>query len=76
MALAIGDAAFTRKVLSPAQAEKVLKPGRKRVGHPETWDALQRFVTRTATRPVLVAVEDDRPSLMSVDEKFDDDQTP
>lgn len=59
----LADQAYTRKLLSPAQAEKAAK---------EHWkDHLAPLVTRPAGSPVLVPLGDARPPVKTVDEMFD-----
>lgn len=58
---ALGEAAFERKLKSYPQAEKVMKPGRKKPGHPDAWAAIKENVTRKPARPVLVPDSDKRP---------------
>ena len=72
---AIGkDSAFTRKLITPTRAERLMKPGRKRKGHPEAWDALKELVTQSDGKPILVPVEDGREALTStLDRLLDDD---
>lgn len=70
----LDEDAFNKKLISPTQAEKVLKPGRKRSGHPATWKALQKVITRDAALPILVLESDPRPAMKSVDDKFDDNE--
>ncbi|HEY3815456.1 MAG TPA: DUF2800 domain-containing protein [Caulobacteraceae bacterium] len=70
---ALAADAFTTKLKSPAQAEKLMKPGRKKPGHPQAWADLQTFITQGAGKPVLVSIDDPRPALMNVDDKFDDE---
>lgn len=60
----LGDDAYSRKIISPAQAEKVGK------AH---WAAsLSPMVTQPQGKPVLVPEGDARPALKTVDEKFDE----
>lgn len=58
---ALADDAYERKLKSVAQAEKLLKPGRKKPGNPLAWSALTALVTRAPARPVLVSSNDKRP---------------
>lgn len=73
---ALGEAAYERKLLSFPQAEKVLKPGRKKPGHPEAWGKIKDEFTRQPARPVLVPASDKRPEYRPVqfDEMLDDDE--
>jgi len=69
----LGDDAFTRKVLSVSQVEKLLKPGRKKPGNPDVLSALDRLVTQDAGKPILVPDTDDRPAITPFDDLLDDD---
>lgn len=69
---ALADGAFTKKLKSPAAAEKDLKPGRKKEGDPDTWLALSALITQDEGKPALVPLDDPRPARKSVDQKFDD----
>lgn len=69
----LGDEAFTKKVISPAQAEKVFKPTRKNAGNPDALSALNRLITQDEGKPILVPDTDDREAISPVDDLFDDD---
>ncbi len=69
---ALAADAFTKKLKSPAQAEKVMKPTRAKPGHPEAWEKLQALVTQKEGKPVLVPEEDPRPAKLMAVEAFDD----
>lgn len=58
---AIGEDRFVKKLISPAQAEKLLAPGKKKKGDPKTWDALNRLVVQSEGSPILVSEKDKRP---------------
>lgn len=64
--------AFTRKLISPAQAEKALKPRRGFDGNPTAWDALNKLWTQAEGKPVLVPESSPKPALIPVTELFDD----
>lgn len=68
----LGDERFTKKLKSPAQAEKVLKPGRKRAGGPKTWEALQRLIHQPPGKPVMASLTDPRPAKQSIHDQFDE----
>ncbi|ESQ85442.1 hypothetical protein AEAC466_04565 [Asticcacaulis sp. AC466] len=70
---ALGAQAFTFKLKSPAQAEKDLKPGRKKVGNKTAWSALTELIGQDEGKPVLVADSDPRPALKPLRDYFDDD---
>jgi hypothetical protein len=67
----LADESFTKKLKSPAQAEKLLKPGKKKPGHPEAWDDLQALITQKEGKPSLVAAEDPRPALTGAIDQFE-----
>lgn len=66
------DGAFSRKILSPAQAEKVMRPGRKVEGHPVAWSKLMKMYTRSSARPILVPADDPRPAVLTAEDLFDE----
>ena len=70
---ALGDEAFTRKLKGPAPVEKLLKPGRKKPGDPDVWDAVSQLITQDEGRPILVSEDDPRPALTPVDDLLGDD---
>lgn len=63
---------FTRKVLSPAQVEKVVKKTRTKPGNPELWDKLQTLITKKPSKPQLVLASDPRPAIA----EFEFDELP
>ena len=69
----LGEDAYTKKVISPAQAEKVLKPTRKNAGNPDALSALNRLITQDEGKPILVPDTDDREAISPVDDLLDDD---
>ena len=62
--LALGDDAYNRKILSPAQAEKKLKK------NPSVWGVLLQLVTRKPSALQMVKDTDPRPAAASVLEAF------
>lgn len=64
--------AFNKKLKSPAQAEKELKPTRTKPGNPEAWERLQALIVRDESKPLLVPVADGRPERKPVDSKFEE----
>lgn len=68
----LGQDAFTFKLKSPAQVEKVFKPTRKRPGNPEALSALYALVTQDDGKPILVPDTDSRQAISPVDDLFDD----
>lgn len=67
-----GDDAFTKKVKSPAQVEPDLKPTKRKPGKPEAWAALSKIITQAEGKPALVPLDDERPALLTVEQKFED----
>lgn len=72
LTISLGEQAFTRKVKSPAQAEKDLAPGKKKVGHAKAWRILNRLITQDDGRPILVPVADPRSAIPSLTASLDD----
>lgn len=70
--ISLGENAFTRKVKSPAQAEKDLAPGRKKVGNEKAWRLLNRLITQDEGRPILVPASDPRSAIPSLTAGLDD----
>jgi hypothetical protein len=71
---ALGEAAFKpRKIIGFTEIDALVKPGRKKQGHPETWEALQELVRRPPGKPKLVPVTHPSPALVQDwDDAFDD----
>lgn len=55
-ALRLGDAAYTQKLITPPQAEKLLKKAA-----PQSWLNLQDLITRADGKPAVVHESDPRP---------------
>lgn len=73
---ALGASGFVpRTPISPPQAEKLLKPGRKREGDPETWAALTALIVRDGASPILTTADDKKPEYRPVDYEFDEFST-
>ena len=71
---AMADDAFNKKLKSPAQAEKVLKPRRGTPGNPDVWSRLSALIIQDDGKPVLVPESDEREALMNVHDKLSDDE--
>lgn len=69
----LADDAFTTKLKTPPQVEKLMKPKRGFAGHPQAWLDLQDLITQGAGKPVLVSIDDPRPALIDVHDKFEED---
>lgn len=66
---ALGDAGFVpRAPITPPQAEKVLKPRKKRPGNPDAWEALTELITRAPASPVLAMADDKKPEYRPIDD--------
>lgn len=69
----LGEKAFKpRQIIGIGEVEKLVKPGRKRQGHPETWEALQKLVDRPQGKPKLVPADHPKPALTPLADAFDD----
>ena len=70
---ALGRHAFKpRQIIGITDIEKLLKPGTKKQGNPEAWEALMELVTRAPGKPKLVSEDHPKPALASVMDDFDD----
>jgi len=65
------DLAYTRKIISPTQAEKLAKAGD--IG-PRQWPVLQELITQSEGKPHVAPAEDPRPAIdiRPVEEEFED----
>lgn len=73
---ALGEKTFTKKLISPAEAEKVMKPKRGQPGHPDAWQKLNEIITADAGKPTLVGAHDPKPAKTRADDKFDETPEP
>jgi hypothetical protein len=71
----LAEGAFTKKLISPAAGEKVLKPRGGHEGRAQAWDQLKDLIDQDEGRPILVPDTDPRPALLTWDQKFDDEET-
>lgn len=69
--ISLGDDAYTRKMKSPAQAEKDLAPGKKKVGNAKAWRILNKLITQDDGRPILVPESDPREPVTSLQDELD-----
>lgn len=70
---ALGDAAYKpRNLIGFTEIDKLVKPGKRKKGHPETWEALQALVDRPAGKPKLVPVDHPKPARKPLADEFDD----
>ena len=70
---ALGDNAYKpRQLIGITDIEKAVKPGKRKKGHPEVWDALQELLDRAPGKPKLVPEDHLKPALRPVADEFDD----
>lgn len=70
---AVGEAAYKPKQLvGIVEAEKLLKPGKKKAGNPDAWEALNALVDQPDGKPILVPTDDPRPAIKPYADQFDD----
>ena len=73
LSAALGEKAFKpRELIGIGDIEKLVKPGKKKAGHPETWEALQAILDRQPGKPKLVPEDHQRPALVRWEDDFDD----
>lgn len=69
----LGDDRFTKKLKSPAQAEKVLKPTTRKPGNPDAWKKLSALIYKPDRGYELALETDEREPWKPVDLKFDEE---
>lgn len=71
---ALGDKAFKpKKLIGFTEIDAIMKPGRKKQGHPQAYEDLLKLVDRTDPKPKLVAADHHAPAYMrTVEDDFDD----
>lgn len=69
---ALRDDAFNRKLKSPAEAEKSLKPKKGKPGDPDTWAALGELITQEPGKLILVEASEARPGIPPITDQLDD----
>lgn len=70
---ALGRHAFKpRQIIGITDIEKHLKPGKKKQGNPDAWEALLKLVDRPQGKPKLVPETHPKPALASDLDEFDD----
>lgn len=69
----LGDAAFLEPPLIgiPA-AETLLKPSKRKPGHPDAWERLSALIDQPDGKPILVPADDERPAIRSLADDIDD----
>ncbi len=68
------EESFTRKLKSPAQAEKVLKPTKRKPGNPEAWERLNALIDRPGKEPELAPLTDEREEYVPNEDRFDEEE--
>lgn len=67
------EQSYTKKVKSPTQCEKLLKPGgKKRPGDPVAWSELSELIDQAEGRPILVPDSDPRPAWTPIADALDE----
>ena len=67
------DAFKPLQVIGMTEIDRLMKPGRKKLGHPEEYDALQELVRRPPGRPKLVSADHPKEAYTVVsDDDFED----
>lgn len=71
---ALKDAAFKpKKLIGFTEIDKIMKPGRKKQGHPEAYGELLKLVDLTDGKPKLVPADHPAPAyIRSVEDDFED----
>jgi len=70
---ALGDEAFKpRELITLTQAEKLLKPGKKKPGDAEAWSKLDALIEEPDGKPILVPETDAREAIKPLADVFDD----
>lgn len=70
---ALGDEAYKpRQLITITEAEKLLKPGKKKPGNAEAWASLNSLIDQPPGKPVLVSDDDERPAITPIADQFDD----
>lgn len=68
------EESFTTKLKSPAQAETLMMPTKRKPGHPEAWEALKEVITRPERELQLVPLSDEREAFVPNEERFDEEE--
>jgi hypothetical protein len=67
------DAFKPLQVIGITEIERLMKPGRKKLGHPDEYDALQELVRRPPGRPKLVSADHPKEAYTVIsDDDFED----
>lgn len=68
------EESFTKKLKSPAQAEKVMMPTKRKPGKPDAWEKLNALITKPETGYELALLSDERPAFVPNEVKFDEEE--
>lgn len=66
------DAYKPLQMLSITEIEKLLKPGRRKPGHPEAWRALRELMDQKPGSPILTREDDPRETFKPLADEFED----
>ena len=70
---ALGDDAYKpRQLIGIPDAEKLLKPGKRKPGNPDAWEAISALIYQPDGRPIVVPEDDPRPMRVSAQDTFDE----
>lgn len=70
---ALGDGAYKpRDLIGITEIQKLMKPGRKKAGHPEAWHQLLELIDRPKGKPKLVPADHPHPAIRPIADEFYD----
>lgn len=69
---ALGDKGSKSGPIGIPDAQKLLAPTKRKPGNPEAWAELQDLIDRKPGKPIVVPVDDARPSISRIEDKFSD----
>lgn len=73
MLKALGDDAFQEpKLIGIPAAETLLKPSKRKPGHPDAWAKLSALIDQPDGKPILVPADDERPAIRSLADDIED----
>lgn len=70
--IVLSDDAYTRKLKSPTQADKDVRPRRGKPGHERAWNLLNRLIDQPKGKPILVPEDSPKPAIQPAADVFDD----
>lgn len=68
------EESFTKKLKSPAQAEKVMMPTKRKPGHPEAWKKLDALIIKPEKGVELALMSDERKAVVPNELKFEEEE--